>query len=644
MSDIDVNKIQQNVKELQDQNAIDFQQWKKLGKDIEKLSEKIKLSDTNLNMLMKKIKNDYEKMKKIIIDENIQVQLNNKIELNKNEIVDNKNKIDYVKIKAEENSNKIEQNKNEINKKVNIETFENKVDEISSQLDTIASVPLGVNIAKEINTLINNNIKSIKIPKGEHYVSETIKLSSGVQLIGDKGSILYTDKNISIITTKDENVNYDDIFLYGLNISQNYDGITSYPVIALKNANMCRVERTQCYISNTNVESEPALRVYSTLTNISNHGGIYSILIDKCDFRNSSVDINITDSYITNTNIWGVNRKYALHIGKSSQQINNCQFVGGDDKGAVWIEDLDNSYNIEIIKICNCYFDGSYEDVKSGIGLNAKQMRYSNVSNCSFWYQKKDGMVLDGCFGNTFVGLTFEGNGRDNLTQNTLNNRNGYADIKIKNATYDNIFSNIIFVAEGNYYIKNKAIHGINTSTFENHFNTLTNLTIIDYNNYDSNAYDFNFQYVGSNIKASNFLQNKMNGVLNVNGEIQATTGFKTSILFSHDNVVGNINALIKPSGQTKTNYLVCNNGSLLDIGVNVETGITSGSITVQVIRNNEVLAEQIMDKFSPYFKITNFKYGEKRIYKGDLLKVKLITSSDLSNCDYLTSTINISQ
>ena len=68
MSDIDVNKIQQNVKELQDQNAIDFQQWKKLGKNIEKLSEKIKISDANLSVLMKKIKNDYEKLKKVIIE------------------------------------------------------------------------------------------------------------------------------------------------------------------------------------------------------------------------------------------------------------------------------------------------------------------------------------------------------------------------------------------------------------------------------------------------------------------------------------------------------------------------------------------------------------------------------------------------
>lgn len=121
MSDNDVNKIQQNVKELQDQNSIDFQQWKRLGKNIEKLSEKIKLSDTNLKLLMKKIKNDYENLKKIIIDENIQVQLNNKIEKNKNEIVDSKNKIEL-------NKNEIELNKNEINKNANdINRFQNLI-------------------------------------------------------------------------------------------------------------------------------------------------------------------------------------------------------------------------------------------------------------------------------------------------------------------------------------------------------------------------------------------------------------------------------------------------------------------------------------------------------------------------------------
>lgn len=522
--------------------------------------------------------------------------------------------------------------------------LKDRLDNFDEQLDTIATIPLGINIANEINTLVNNGVKCIKIPKGRYYVSEPIKLGTGVQLMGDKGSVLYTDKDIAIITTKDDNINYDDIFLYGLNVAQEYSGPTSFPVINLKNANMCRVERVHCYISNSFIGSESGLRVYSTLTNVENHGGIFSILIDKCDFRNCGVDINITDSYITNTNIWAVNRKYALHLGKSSQQVNNCQFVGGDEKGAVWIEDTDDGYNIEIIKITNCYFDGSYGDIKSGIGLNAKQMRYSNISNCSFWYQKKDGMLLDGCFGNTFVGLTFEGNGRDNLTKSVLNNAGGYADIKITNLTYDNIFSDIIFTANGSYHIKNKAIHGIDTNTYEKHYNYLTNLTILDYGEYDTNPFDFSFPYVGTNIKATEFKQNNINGTVKIDGELQATTGFKTSVLFSHNAVVGNINTHLSPNGQTKANYLVCNNGCLLDIGVNVETGITNGTLTIQVLRNAEVIAEQVMDKTSPYFKITNFAYGDNRIYKGDLLKVKLITSSDLNNCDYLTTTINITQ
>ena len=47
MADIDINRIQKNIEELQDQNAIDFQQWKRLGQEIEKLTEKIKTSDRN---------------------------------------------------------------------------------------------------------------------------------------------------------------------------------------------------------------------------------------------------------------------------------------------------------------------------------------------------------------------------------------------------------------------------------------------------------------------------------------------------------------------------------------------------------------------------------------------------------------------
>ena len=129
MSDNTINKVQQNIKELQDQNAIDFQQWKKLGQDIEKLAGNIKITDTHLNLLMKKIKADYESLKKIIIDENVQIQLNNKIE----------------------------ENKTEINKKVSIKTFENEVNNINSHLDSKAK-----QIDLEIERNRINNLTSLK--------------------------------------------------------------------------------------------------------------------------------------------------------------------------------------------------------------------------------------------------------------------------------------------------------------------------------------------------------------------------------------------------------------------------------------------------------------------------------------------------
>lgn len=63
MSDIDINRVQQNIKELQDQNAIDFQQWELLTQEIEKVKEDIEIRQRNLNLLFKKINSDIEKLK-----------------------------------------------------------------------------------------------------------------------------------------------------------------------------------------------------------------------------------------------------------------------------------------------------------------------------------------------------------------------------------------------------------------------------------------------------------------------------------------------------------------------------------------------------------------------------------------------------
>ena len=66
MGDIDINKIQKNVEELQDQNAIDMQRYEELKQDIEKLKEEIDSKYRLYNLLFKKINSEIEKLKENI--------------------------------------------------------------------------------------------------------------------------------------------------------------------------------------------------------------------------------------------------------------------------------------------------------------------------------------------------------------------------------------------------------------------------------------------------------------------------------------------------------------------------------------------------------------------------------------------------
>ena len=73
------NKIQVDIENLFKQNVNDLSSIKELYKRIEELGEKITQIKYIDNTLVKKLKKEYENLKKIILDENIQVQLDNKI-------------------------------------------------------------------------------------------------------------------------------------------------------------------------------------------------------------------------------------------------------------------------------------------------------------------------------------------------------------------------------------------------------------------------------------------------------------------------------------------------------------------------------------------------------------------------------------
>ena len=75
----DINSQQVDIENLFKQNELDLCSIKELYRKLEEMEKKIsqiKYIDTTL---VNKLKRDYEKIKKVIIDENIQVQLTNDI-------------------------------------------------------------------------------------------------------------------------------------------------------------------------------------------------------------------------------------------------------------------------------------------------------------------------------------------------------------------------------------------------------------------------------------------------------------------------------------------------------------------------------------------------------------------------------------
>ena len=76
---IDINKHEIDIDNLKKQNELDLSSIKELYRKLEKMEKKIsqiKYIDSNLT---DKLKKDYEKLKKVILDENIKTKLTNDI-------------------------------------------------------------------------------------------------------------------------------------------------------------------------------------------------------------------------------------------------------------------------------------------------------------------------------------------------------------------------------------------------------------------------------------------------------------------------------------------------------------------------------------------------------------------------------------
>ena len=75
----DINSQQVDIENLFKQNENDLSSIKEIYRKIEEMEKKISQIKYINNVLVNKLKRDYENLKRIILDENIQLQLTNNI-------------------------------------------------------------------------------------------------------------------------------------------------------------------------------------------------------------------------------------------------------------------------------------------------------------------------------------------------------------------------------------------------------------------------------------------------------------------------------------------------------------------------------------------------------------------------------------
>ena len=269
---VDINKHEIDIGTLFKQNVNDLSAIKELYrklKEVENKISKIKYIDSKL---VDKLKKDYEKLKKLILDENIQIKLTN-----------------------------------------DIKTINSQLDTINSQLDTMTNkVQEWANIKSfgaddkgevDCSEIIQDCLEKydvVYIPSGTYRIEKTIIMPFNKALIGD-----VSQKSILMSTVKN-----DYTIKYGENY--NYDGYRG------------RIENIR--FSSINSLTEKPYGIYA-------NGGIH---IKNCDFHGMGKVFDRNSKYIDMIKIDGVycgycvpNGEYLIRIivNADALEINQLKFA-----------------------------------------------------------------------------------------------------------------------------------------------------------------------------------------------------------------------------------------------------------------------------------------------------------------------------
>jgi parallel beta-helix repeat protein len=313
-----------------------------------------------------------------------------------------------------------------------------------------------------------NAANTVFVPAGTYRLGSSIvlKTNSSIRGVGRKdfqgavgGTAFAPNSGVtSFITTAEAapTTAVTNIYLYGFGIFNNFTG-TNYD-IQLANASSCTIENVIVVSGNQTVTD--CAGIYFT-RKPAYSGVMFVNKVVNCRLNNASVKYESTDNYLIDSEVWGSPyRSFAVHLVRSSNLIDNCQISGGRTFGGVYVEDTIDGFGVELVKISNTFFDGSYDNIDSGMGIYGVQMIRSTITGCSFWRQRKEGIYLEDGQNIVIVGNSFINNNREDNFKDDIYMDNCQASIATGNS----------FTRPVTHVNKGKAINTVNSPSFPNVF------------------------------------------------------------------------------------------------------------------------------------------------------------------------------
>ena len=239
---VDINKHEIDIETLKKQNVNDLSSIKELYRKLKEVEEKttqIKYID---NTLVKKLKKEYERLKKIILDENVQIKITNDIEtINSN--LDNKvsypileNEVGVINITYEYGNVKRYGAIGEISIEDNTQSFQNAIDSAYACGFNVY-VPMGIyNI---LSTLYLPSRISIKGEITTKYVYDYVYNSSDFRgsIIISKCDYLFKPKNVNSYNIQETQLIMKEIMFLNRTVGS-YDKTVLFKNMNLKASNL----------------------------------------------------------------------------------------------------------------------------------------------------------------------------------------------------------------------------------------------------------------------------------------------------------------------------------------------------------------------------------------------------------------------